>query len=184
MTEGSKNRARGALTIDGSTFGPTAGPGVSNSGFISAYSSSNNAIGIHVQSAIFQGGITNTGTLAASSDQNLVFGIFMSGGGGTFNGGVSNGGTILGLSSSIHSGIAIAIENQTLLGGISNTGLIIAYNNAVAGDTAALALQGAPNAQTITQTAGQIIGGIIMSGHGDTPMHTPTPSPRPPAPRR
>ncbi|MGB7035301.1 MAG: hypothetical protein WBD71_07220 [Xanthobacteraceae bacterium] len=88
--------------------------GIQNSGLISGHT------GIDVNSiSTFSGGISNSGTISASSSRGIYVGSVAQFGSGSVGGGISNSGTI----SSGGNGINL-VNDTSFLGGISNSGTI------------------------------------------------------------
>ncbi|MHB8736892.1 MAG: beta strand repeat-containing protein, partial [Terriglobales bacterium] len=150
-----------ALLISQGTF---AG-GISNGGQLSAYSSSSNAITILINGGTFVGGVSNSGTISASTDVQGATGIEING--ISFSGGLTNTGTIVGTNAgTTNLAKGIVIQNA-FTGTLSNAGLIVAAGGGTKNRFAIDALN-STNAVTIDQSAGQILGGIRFSQHGDT----------------
>jgi outer membrane autotransporter protein len=151
-------------TSAAAVFPGTVSGGIANSGSI-AVSADAHATGISVNGgSTIAGGIANSGRITASSPGVAIgIGLGVLGGGAagataTITGGVTNSGTITATGGK--SGIGIAVNGNTpVSGGITNTGTIT-------GHTAAISLAGETGvANTVTQSAGALIGSVIGSGN-------------------
>ncbi|MBV9568504.1 MAG: hypothetical protein JO172_10225, partial [Hyphomicrobiales bacterium] len=156
-------------TVNKAAVPATIAGGIANNGSI-AVSDAVIARGISViDGSTVSGGITNSGKITASSPGGVAIGISLgvtiagvgaAGQTATISGGVTNSGTITATGGK--SGIGIAVNGTTpISGGITNTGTIT-------GNTAAISLKGETGvSNTVTQSAGTILGNIIGSGNAN-----------------
>jgi uncharacterized protein with beta-barrel porin domain len=146
------------IFVTGATF---AG-GVTNAGVISA---AGNAIDVG-STSVFSGGITNAG---AGKITTAITGIFVDGSAGlSFNGNISNAGTITALRGIVANGETTGGSRRftNLSGAVINSGTIAAADTGITVSGVSTFTGGVTNTGAVTATAGV---GILVNGRFGTP---------------